>query len=106
MTNPQANFIYQVTQQSFLNSMNQTKKLTHLDKQEIELNNMKTPFKASFQAVNSPKVPSKNKLHANHVSTPDDHSKDRTDMFKKTRPDNDTPNRRFNQINEVRNVNK
>ena len=106
MANPQTNFLYQATQQGFLNSMNQTKNVTHLDNQQIELNSIKTPFKAPFQAVNSPKVTSKNKLHTNQFSTPDDHSKDRTDMFKKTRPDNDTPNRRFNQINEVRNVNK
>ncbi len=68
MTNPQANFVYQATQQSFFNSMNQTKNLSHLDKQQIELNNMKTTFNESFQAINSPKCLRSKKQHANHVS--------------------------------------
>ena len=103
MANPQANFLYQANQQGFLN-INQGSNSIPLNNQQVQLN-IPTPLKASNQAFNSPKAPNKNanqfmknKTYNAIYSTPDELLKDRTEMFKKSKNDCDTPNKRFGNM--------
>ena len=60
-----------------------------------------TPIRANCNQ--QPTNKTKNKQYA---STPSEQLKERNEMFRKTKPDNEIPNRRFNEINEARNIQK